>query len=111
MIGKALTANSLHSGVVVFLTRAGTWSEDINDACVAEEMQAWSALELKGEADKTANLIVDPYLIEVEKTDAGARPAHIRERIRTLGPTIRTDLGKQGSGIGGSLGPVELGES
>jgi len=33
-----------------------------------------------------------PYLIEATQTDEGPRPAHIKDRIRALGPTMRPDL-------------------
>lgn len=105
--GKALTANTLTTGLVVFLTRTGFWTPDINEACIAEEELAWTALERKGDEDRLANIIVEPYLIDIENTDEGPRPVHIRERIRTLGPSVRTDLGKQAVGIGGSAGPLE----
>ena len=32
------------------------------------------------------------YVIEAEKTADGVRPAHIKDRIRALGPTVRPDL-------------------
>lgn len=105
--GKALTANTLTTGLVVFLARAGSWTLDLNEAAIAEEEQAWTALERKGEEDRADNVIVDPYLIDIEITPDGLRPVHIRERIRTLGPSVRTDLGKQAAGIGGSVGPLE----
>jgi hypothetical protein len=33
-----------------------------------------------------------PYLIDAEATEQGPRPAHIKDRIRALGPTVRPDL-------------------
>jgi len=35
------------------------------------------------------------------------RADHIRERIRTLGPSVRLDLGKQAEGTAGAFQPVE----
>ena len=32
------------------------------------------------------------YAIEAEQTEDGPRPAHIKDRVRALGPTIRPDL-------------------
>ena len=31
-------------------------------------------------------------VIEATRTDEGVRPAHIKDRIRALGPTVRLDL-------------------
>ena len=33
-----------------------------------------------------------PYVIDAEATAEGPRPAHIKDRIRALGPTVRPDL-------------------
>jgi hypothetical protein len=108
---KALTANELRSGLVVFLAPDGRWTPDLNEADLAAEADRASGLEQAGKAAVAERIVVDPYLFEVERTGAGLRPAHIRERIRTLGPTVRTDLGKQADGIGGSVGPVEITEA
>jgi hypothetical protein len=32
------------------------------------------------------------YVIDGEATPNGPRPAHIKERIRAIGPTVRPDL-------------------
>ena len=34
----------------------------------------------------------DHWVIDGEKTADGVRPAHIKDRIRALGPTVRPDL-------------------
>ena len=33
-----------------------------------------------------------PYSIEATKDENGVRPAHIKDRVRALGPTVRPDL-------------------
>jgi hypothetical protein len=33
-----------------------------------------------------------PYVIDAEPTADGPRPAHIKDRVRALGPTVRPDL-------------------
>ena len=33
-----------------------------------------------------------PYVIDATATADGPRPAHIKDRIRALGPTVRPDL-------------------
>ena len=50
----------------------------------------------KGTSELKANRVVDPYLVEVGINAAGVpEPLHYREKMRTLGPTVRPDLGKQ----------------
>ncbi len=99
--GKALTANRLGDGAVVFLTRAAQWSERIDEAAVALEKGSEAALEQRGKEAEARNAVTGAYLFEVERKDGHVRALHIRERIRTLGPTVRVDLGKQADGTGG----------
>ncbi len=101
--GKALTGNRLVDGEVVYLTRAGAWSELIDDAVVALEPQSEAALERRGDEAVAANQVTEAYLFDVERKDGRVRARHIRERIRTLGPTVRGDLGKQSQGTGGGF--------
>ena len=101
--GKVLTANRLRDGEVVFLTRSGQWSERIDDAVAGARAQAAAALELRGEEAVRANLVTGAYLFDAERRDGRVRALHIRERIRTLGPTVRLDLGKQAEGAGGGF--------
>jgi Protein of unknown function (DUF2849) len=41
------------------------------------------------------NEVVDAYLIEVAREEGQVRPLKLREYLRTVGPSVRTDLGKQ----------------
>jgi hypothetical protein len=100
--GQVLTANRLRDGEVVYYTRGGQWSEKIDDAVVALEPQAAKALEARGVDDEKATLVTGVYLFDAIREGKHVRAAHIRERIRALGPTIRADLGKQASGQGGA---------
>lgn len=99
--GKILTANRLRDGEVVFLTHSGQWSENIDGAVLATESQAQAALEARGKDDERINLVTGVYLFEAERRDGHVFASHIKERIRSLGPTVRTDLGKQAEGKGG----------
>jgi hypothetical protein len=107
--GQVLTANRLRDGEVVFLTRAGTWSQSIDEATLALEPQAAAALEARGRDDEKATIITGAYLFDAERVDGHVRATHIRERIRTLGPSVRLDLGKQAQGQGGAFPAVLLG--
>ncbi|MCA0432431.1 MAG: DUF2849 domain-containing protein [Proteobacteria bacterium] len=105
--GQVMTANRLRDGEVVFLTRAGIWSEKIDDAVLALEPQAAAALEERAQQDVKATAVTGTYLFDAERIDGKIRALHFRERIRTLGPTVRTDLGKQSQGTAGAFAAVE----
>ncbi len=83
---KILTGNDLPSGDVVWWT-GSDWSRHIADAVdVAEQGEAIAARE---EAARRVNV---PYVIDATATPQGPRPAHIKDRIRAAGPTVREDL-------------------
>jgi Protein of unknown function (DUF2849) len=105
--GQVITANRLRDGIAVFLTRAGQWSEQIDDAVLALEPQAAAALEARAKDDEKATLVTGAYLIDAERRSGRVRAAHIRERMRTLGPTVRLDHGKQAEGTGGGFAAPE----
>lgn len=105
--GQIVTANRLRDGLVVFLNRSGDWSERIDDATLALEPEAASALEARAKADENATLVTGAYLLDAERRDGRIRAAHIRERMRTLGPTVRLDLGKQAEGKAGAFAAPE----
>jgi hypothetical protein len=86
--GKVATANRLSDGAVVFLTKAATWSEHIDESVVALEPQAAAALGEHGKAAEAANHVTGSYVIDVERRGGRVLPLHIRERIRALGPTV-----------------------
>ncbi len=101
MTVKALTANRLDDGRVVFFTPDGDWSPAIDRAALASGPAAEELFEAEAARALAANLVADAYLFEVERIDGHIRPVHIRERIRTLGPTVHPDHGKQAEGTGG----------
>ncbi len=101
--GQVMTANRLRDGDVVFLTRSGAWSEKIDDAVLAQEPQALAALETRAADDVKRNVVTGQYLFEATRIGGKIRADHIRERIRTLGPSVRTDLGKQADGTAGAF--------
>ncbi|WP_294234424.1 DUF2849 domain-containing protein [uncultured Sphingomonas sp.] len=83
---KLLTGNDLATGDVVWWT-GGDWSRHIEDA-VDVGGQGEAILR----AEEGARRVNVPYLIDAEATEQGPRPAHIKDRIRALGPTVRPDL-------------------
>ena len=105
--GQVMTANRLRDGDAVFPTRAGIWSEKIDDAALVQEPQATAALEARAADDVKTNHITGQYLIEAERINGKIRATLTRERIRTLGPSVRLDLGKQADGTAGEFAAVE----
>ena len=105
--GQLVTANRLRDGIAVFLTRSGDWSEVIDEAVLALEPQAAAALEARAKEDERRTLVTGAYLVDAERLNGRVRAAHIRERMRALGPTVRLDLGKQAEGKGAGFAAPE----
>ena len=84
---KILTGNDLATGAVVWWDGTG-WSLHVADAVDAgDEAEAIMGRE---EAARRVNV---PYAIAAEPdSEGGIRPAHIKDRVRALGPTVRPDL-------------------
>lgn len=83
---KILTGNDLASGAVTWWT-GSDWSVHVEDAAdVSDDGEAILARE------EAALRVNASYLIEAVATLAGPRPAHIKDRVRALGPTVRLDL-------------------
>lgn len=92
---QIVTANRLDDGLVVFLTADGGWSENINDARIADGKEAAEALLAEASAPELDIEIVGPYLIDVERQGDRLVPTKYREILRTKGPSVRPDLGYQ----------------
>jgi hypothetical protein len=94
-----MSANALLDGDVVYYVPGGAWSEHLADAFVAGSEEEAAALAAARDAALAAGSVVDPELLPVAIDARGNLvPSHYREKIRALGPTIRTDLGPQASG-------------
>lgn len=83
---RILTGNDLRTGVVTWWT-GSDWSPHVEDSADAGD-QGDAILAREAAACRVNN----PYAIEGERTADGVRPAHIKECIRALGPTVRPDL-------------------
>lgn len=83
---KILTGNDLKTGAVIWWTGVG-WSLDVNDAADVEDHGPAIIAREEGVQNVFAAYVVDGV-----RGDDGVRPAHIKERIRALGPTVRPDL-------------------
>ena len=83
---KILTGNDLKSGAVVWWDGTG-WSLDVDQSVDVGERA--DEIARREEAMRRVNA---PYAIEASRDDRGVRPAHIKDRVRALGPTVRPDL-------------------
>jgi len=92
---KALTANRLIDGEVVFWT-GETWSERFAAARLFDDESAAEAAEAHAKSNVTE--LIEPYLIDVSAVDGGVAPISYRERLRALGPTNKLEHGKQAAG-------------
>jgi len=92
---KALTANDLLYGHVVFFTEDGTWSTDPADARLARNDTQAAALAEAGKQAQARCEVVSVDLIDMEMRDGKPWPVRYREQIRALGPSVRRDLGRQ----------------
>jgi hypothetical protein len=89
---SVLTANRLGDGTAVFLDFEGAWNESIAEALVAHSPDEVRALEDRGAYDAARNLVVEPYLVEVQDAAGRVEPIRYRERVRAAGPTILGDV-------------------
>jgi hypothetical protein len=81
-----LTGNDLATGDVIWWTGNG-WSRHVKDAVDVGEKGAEIA-----QTEVAARRANEAYVIEAAIVDGTVRPAHIKDRIRALGPTVRLDL-------------------
>ncbi len=83
---KILTGNDLKSGAVTWWDGT-SWSLHVEQAAdVGDHAETLIAVE------QAARRVVGAYVIDGENGADGPRPAHIKDRIRALGPTVRLDL-------------------
>jgi hypothetical protein len=83
---KLLTGNALATGQVIWWTGVD-WSIHVEEAIdVGDQGDAIA------QAEAGARRVNGPYVIDADPTAKGPRPAHIKDRIRALGPTVRPDL-------------------
>ena len=83
---KLLTGNDLPTGDVTWWTGQG-WSRHVQEAVdVGDQGEAIA------NAEEGARRVNAPYVIDATLTEEGPRPAHIKDRVRALGPTVRLDL-------------------
>lgn len=84
---KILTGNDLKSGAVVW------WDGQAWSLHVDEAVDAGAEAEAILAREQAARRVNAAYAIEATRqADGRVRPAHIKDRVRALGPTVRPDL-------------------
>ena len=83
---KIVTGNDLKTGAVTWWDGAA-WSLHVNDAVDVGDHAADIIAR-----EEAARRVVSAYAIDATRDADGIRPAHIKDRIRALGPTVRLDL-------------------
>ncbi len=89
---KAITGNALTTGHVVYLGADGLWKDNLSKARVYKDDEAEQALLA---ANSRVREIAGVYLIEVTQDAIVVGREALHEIIRSQGPTMRPDLGKQ----------------
>jgi len=92
---EAITGNRLTDGAVVYLNPVGGWTEKVEEAAVANSADERQPLEAKANAGLAAQQITHWEVAEVEYRDGKLTAVKNKEAIRSRGPTVRRDLGKQ----------------
>ena len=86
---KAITANRLDDGRVVFLDDVGGWVATLVEARLLSDGPELDKASAYAKAQHDARVVVEPYPIDIVIVDGLPVPARIRERIRAQGPTVR----------------------
>lgn len=94
-MSQVVIANRLRDGIVVFLGTDHTWVEALQDCPPAASSTDGEELLSLGRQAEANQEVVDPNLIEVNERNGRLHAVKMREAMRTKGPTVRDDLGKQ----------------
>ncbi len=87
---QVISANDLLDGDVVYLDADGGWTRALSEASLITDNALADAL--LDQAKAQPGRIIDPYSLDVTVGPDRVTPAHIRERLRDSGPSIRPDL-------------------
>ena len=81
-----ITANRLQDGAVIYRTREGGWTNDLDLAVVVSTTE--EATGLLKEAALEGTVAVGAYAAPVELENGSIVPGNLREHIRRAGPTF-----------------------
>ena len=97
-VPQVLTANRLRDGDVVYW-RDGVWVEAFAQAQVFDTKPDADAALARAGGDVKARRVVNPYLFPVRLENGRLRAVEEREIVRSEGPSVRRDLGKQAAHV------------
>ena len=83
---RLVSGNDLADGRVIWWTGTG-WSPAIGDA-----VDAGAEAEAIAAREDAARRVNAPIIVDAIASTNGPRPAHIKDRVRAVGPTVRLDL-------------------
>ncbi len=95
---KAITANRLQDGEVVYLDPEGTWSERLQAAQLLESPDQEAAYLGVAQQSVLARLVVEPYSFPVDRAGGVIVALSQREKIRAQGPSVHPAFGKAACG-------------
>ncbi|WP_417278477.1 DUF2849 domain-containing protein [Celeribacter sp.] len=81
---KAITANALLEGDVIYLDDQGQWVRDLRQARAFTEAEVAEAALAEAAKD---GMVVGAYLTDVKLGEHGPEPTHFREEFRRTGPS------------------------
>ena len=87
---EIVTANRLVDGIVVYLAKDGSWTEELDDARLAETEVQTKALEAEAAKAVAARIVVAVYPMSVEIENGKVHALSVRERIRAAHKTTLT---------------------
>ena len=85
---KAITANRLGDGRVVFLAADGGWVMTLDGSHLVGDGPELDEAMRYAQAQHDARIVVEPYAIDVEMVSGKPVAARLREHIRAMGPTV-----------------------
>jgi hypothetical protein len=91
---QSLTASRLRDGAVIYW-REGAWVDGFVNADVFADKASADVALAAAQAFVKDRVVVNPYLFPVHVEDGRVRAAEEREIVRSEGPSVRRDLGKQ----------------
>jgi len=92
---EVVSGNRLTDGFVVYLSSTGNWVEKIEDAAVSPTEVDRSVLEALADAGIGTQQITHWEFAEITEENGTRKAIKNIQHIRSLGPTVRRDLGKQ----------------
>ncbi|HUZ67626.1 MAG TPA: DUF2849 domain-containing protein [Beijerinckiaceae bacterium] len=96
---QVITANRLRDGAVVYFGPNERWVEGLQEAVLLPDPESVKSTLERALVGEKANVVLDLFAFDVERSGGEVRPIHIRDAIRASGPTVRQDLGKQAADL------------